>query len=93
MKITKTEFKMEFPTSWIIYICKDAETANAIYSVEMTKKDMLDKEWYYSVSMLHVHSDCRVPEFFRERGYTATIVGHNDGDWDKERTYTLYIVE
>lgn len=94
MKITKTNFEMKFPTSWIVYICKDSETANMIHNIEMTKKDMLDKNWHYSVSTYHdVHSDCRIPEFFRNRGYAATIVGHNDGDWDKERTYKLYIVE
>ena len=53
---------------------------------------MLDG-WYYSVSTAKVLKDCRVPEFFHDRDYWVTVIEHNNGDWNKESKYELYIVE
>lgn len=49
--------------------------------------------WYYTVGMNKVCKDCRVPTFFHDREYWVVAVEHNNGDWNKKPTYTLYIAE
>jgi hypothetical protein len=95
MKITKTNFdmKVNVSSSWIVYITKDLETAQNLLSMEMVHREMLCGEWYYSVSTCKVMRDCRVPSFFHGEQYYSTIVEHNNGDWDKPQSYSLYIVE
>lgn len=100
MKITKTEINHKVgnnTSSWIIYITKTPEDARAIHSFAMTQRAILNdgghNGWYYSVGSKEVANDCRVPEFFHDRGYHMTAVEHNNGSWDAPQTYTLYIVE
>ncbi len=94
MKMTKTEFtkQVNASSSFIVYITKTHDEAMAIHWFAMTQKEILEG-WHYTVSTVEVQKDCRVPEFFHERGYFATIVEHNNGDWDKPQKYELYIVE
>lgn len=96
MTMTKTDFnlKVNNSSSWIVYITKTYEETKAIHQTAMTQREMLlPLGWYYSVSTNEVRKDCRVPKFFHERGYYMTCIEHNNGDWSKDPTYTLYIVE
>lgn len=96
MKITKTDFnlKVNASSSWIVYITKTREAANALHHMGMTQSEMLKPlGWYYHVSTAPVCKDCRVPEFFHDSDYYMTAIEHNNGDWNKPSTYTLYIVE
>ena len=49
-------------------------------------------EWYYAVHTSEANF-CLIPDFFHDHGYFATVVEHNNGDWDKAPKYELYIVE
>lgn len=96
MKFTHTDFKKQVNicSSYIVYITRSNETAHAIHNLELTKLDMMKAAgWYYHISTVEVCRDCRVPEFFHENGYWATIIEHNNGDWDKTPTYELFIAE
>lgn len=95
-KLVKTDFKIKVNegSSWIVYITETREEATAIHYTLLTQSDMLlSQGWHYDVSTVDVASDCRVPKFFHNRGYFATIVEHNNGDWKKPSTYCLYIAE
>lgn len=94
MKMTKTEFKKQVnvSSSWILYITKTWKEANDLHNFALTQKEILEG-WYYTVSTVEVKSDCRVPEFFHNHDYFATVIEHNNGDWDKPQKYELYIVE
>ena len=94
MKMIKTNYTQQVnnSSSWILYITKTYEEAKAIHEFAKTQKEML-AGWYYSVSTAKVLKDCRVPEFFHDRGYWLTAIEHNNGDWDKAQKYELYIVE
>lgn len=94
MKMTKTEFKKQLnaSSSWIVYITKTWDEAENLHKFALTQKEILEG-WYYSVSTVDIKKDCRVPEFFHDRDYYATIIEHNNGDWDKPQKYELYIVE
>ena len=65
--------------------------------MKMTKTDfniqIMGGDWYYTVSTVEVKKDCRVPEFFHDHGYFATVIEHNNGDWNEAPKYELYIVE
>ena len=91
MKFTKTNFTLKINTSssWIIYIAKTYEEASAVHEFAKTQKEMLDG-WYYSIQTAKVLKD---PEFFHDRDYWVTVIEHNNGDWNKESKYELYIVE
>ena len=97
MKITKTDITREVnnSSSWILYITKTREEARAIHAFAMTQREALLplKGWRYSVQTVEVLQDCRVPEFFHDRGYYMTAIEHNNGDWNVAPSYTLYIVE
>ena len=96
MKMIKTSFckNVNGSSSYIVYITKDAKTAGNIHDVAVTQREMLgDNQWYYNVSTVKVCKDCRIPEFFHDCDYYATVIEHNNGDWDKTPTYKLYIAE
>lgn len=98
MKMVKTEFsrKVNECSSYIVYIARTYEEARSLHNFAMTYKEMLlesGPSWYYSVSTVSVDKDCRVPEFFHDKGLFATIIEHNNGDWKAPRKYDLYIVE
>jgi len=97
MKIVKTDFHMNVnsSSSWIVYITKSQEDYRSIYSMEMTKRELLHDQlgWYYSVGGRDtIQSDCRAPEFFHGDEFKMVAVEHNNGDWNLAPTYTLYIV-
>lgn len=95
MKITETEMthKMGNGSSYKVYICNTHETAMLIHQTAMTLKPEEHFEgWYYHVSTNECISDCRVPDFFHKHGYWMTVVEHNNGDWNKEPTYELFLV-
>ena len=50
-------------------------------------------EWYFSIQICEIHKDCRVPDFFHDRGYWTLSIEHNNGDWDARKSYELFIVE
>jgi len=98
MKMVKTEFnhKVNEGSSWIVYITRTLEEAHNLHVFALTQKDLLTGascEWYYTVSTVEVINDCRVPAFFHNRGYYATIIEHNNGSWDAAPKYELYIAE
>ena len=95
MKMIKTDFNLKINegSSWIVYLTKTREEANAIHNTCYSMKSIHTGEWYYNVSTCEVLRDCRVPSFFHDRGYWVTVVEHNNGDWSAKPTYTLYIVE
>lgn len=96
MKFVKTDFNHRVceGSSWIVYITKTVEEASTIHNMAMTQMAMhSNANWYYSVSTNKVISDCRVPEFFHDHGYWMTAIEHNNGDWNLEQTYTLFVVE
>lgn len=98
MKIVGTEFnkKVNASSSYIIYIMRSKEAFTTIYGVEMAHREMVkdNGDWYYTVSgRAAVGADCRVPEFFHGEQYMMVCVEHNNGNWDLEQSYKLYIVE
>ena len=96
MNIIKTNFKATFDNgnSFIIYITKTHEEAMKIHEIHMANKSILPNDWYYSVQTVSVQEDCRIPKFFHDKDYFATIITHNKGNWnDKNTSYELYIVE
>ena len=96
MKMTKTDFnhQVNVSSSWIVYITKTREEADALHKFALTQRGLLTATdgWHYTVSTVEVKQDCRVPEFFHDHGYFATIIEHNNGDWEKAPKYELYIV-
>ena len=97
-KITKTDLNVNVngTSSFSVYIAKDFQTAMDIHKIALTTKQMLmdaSDDWYYNVSTNRIIEDCRVPKFFHNRDYFATVIEHNRGDWDKEPVYEFYIVE
>lgn len=95
MKMIKTDFKLKVneKSSWILYITKSYEEASAIHNTCLAMKEIHTGDWYYHVNTCEVLQDCRVPSFFHDRGYWVTVVEHNNGDWRKDPTYALFIVE
>jgi len=96
MNITKTNFKKQFDNgnSFMIYVTKSPEVAEEIHKIHALNKAILPEGWYYSVQTVRVCQDCRVPKFFHDCDYWATIITHNKGDWnDKHSTYEVYIAE
>ena len=98
MRITGTEFnvKVNVSSSFIVYITKSEEVYESLYRMEMMKRELLHDQlgWYYSVSGRQmVQTDCRVPKFFHGETYKMVCVEHNNGDWDKEASYKLYVAE
>lgn len=95
MKMTKTDFNIDVngSSSWIVYITRTEKEAHAIHTICMAQAGIHTGDWYYHVSTCKIISDCRVPAFFHNRDYWVTAVEHNNGDWNKAHTYTLYIVE
>lgn len=98
MKLTNTDFNMRVneSSSYIVYITKSKEAYNSIYQMEMKKRELLHDQlgWYYSVDgHVPVQQDCRVPEFFHSDNFLVVCVEHNNGDWNKQPTYKLYIAE
>ena len=97
MKMTKTDFnhQVNVSSSWIVYITKTHEEASDLHKFALTQREIMTAAdgWHYTVSTVEIKQDCRVPEFFHDHGYFATIIEHNNGDWDKAPKYELYIVE
>ena len=95
MKMTKTDVNIQVnvSSSWIVYITKTWEEAEHLHKFALTQKEIMGGDWYYTVSTVEVKKDCRVPEFFHDHGYFATVIEHNNGDWNEAPKYELYIVE
>ena len=97
MKFIKTDFdnapKETGFSSWIIYITKTREEAQAVYNMASTQKAIHGGDWRYNVSMNEVLKDCRFPHFLHDRGYWMVAIDHNNGDWSIKPTYTLFLVE
>ena len=98
MKITKTDIDMKVnaSSSWAIFVSKSYEEAKAIEQVvrAFARSTILgNKDGYCRASINEIITDCRVPSFFHNRGYWICSVEHNNGSWENEQTYALYIVE
>lgn len=95
MKINKTNAKVDLGngSSYVVYITRSMEEADVLHCILATQVPMHKYPWEFHISSVSVLQDCRIPAFFHDRGYWATIIEHNNGDWDKEPTYELYIVE
>lgn len=95
MTITHTDFnlKVNAASSCIVYVCETNSDAFALHELFMTQKTLhVTGDWYYHVRTNKVHEDSRVPTFFHNRDYWVTVIEHNNGDWNSEQTYDLYIV-
>lgn len=94
-KVIETAYRVKLngDYSYKIYVTNNLEDAEAVKAMCDTMQDMRGKRWYYNVSVIEVENDYRVPDMFKRRGYWAAIVEHNNGDWNKRKTYSLYIVE
>ena len=97
MKLIGTDFnvKVNVSSSFSVYSTKDEESYHSIYEMEMKKREMLQGlGWYYTVSgRTPVQRDCRAPKFFHGDEYKMVCVEHNNGDWNAEPSYKLYIAE
>ena len=95
MKIKKTDYRMDVNTSTIIYVCDTKEAAYSIHSALHANRSMVadNPDWYYTVMTTECVTFCLVPKFFHNKGYWVTMVQHNHGDWNKEATYELNLVE
>ena len=96
MKFIETNFnhKVNESSSWIVYITKTRDEAMSIHNMVLTQMEMHRcGAWYYHVSTKEIGKDCRVPSFFHDNNYWLTAIEHNNGDWNKEPTYKLFIVE
>lgn len=96
MKITKTSCQMNVnpSSSFLIYICKTYEDAKVIETMLRTTTCMFASiDWYFSIQISEARRDCRIPEFFHDRGYWICCLEHNNGDWDARQKYELFIVE
>lgn len=96
MKITKTGITHEvnLSSSYIIYLFKGDDKANqaAMYEMLKTMKPYSEQDggfWHVTACS----PDCRVPSFFRGLDLYMIAIEHNHGDWNKPKTYELYIVE
>lgn len=92
MKLIRTNFDMKAQSSFVVFIGTE-EAARAIYDKFSPLKDIMGPDWYYNVMRFQVDTSCIVPKIFHNRGYWATVINHNNGDWDKEANYTLYMIE
>ena len=97
-EVGPTDFNMKVneSSSYIVYITKSKEIYSSIYQMEMKKRELLHDQlgWYYSVGgHAPVQQDCRAPEFFHGDNFLMVCVEHNNGDWNKQPTYKLYIAE
>lgn len=91
---TDFDMKVNISSSWIIYITKTWEDACVImHSLHETSMMLKENGWYYTTSACEVLKDCRVPEFFHERGYFMVAIEHNRGNWELEPEYKLFLVE
>ena len=90
MKMVKTDFNVQIniSSSWIVYITKTMEEAMSLHNFALSQKESMGLDWYY-VSTTSIKNDCRVPKFFHDHGYFATIIEQNNGDWDKPKKYEL----
>lgn len=97
MKLTKLDLDHKVgnnTSSWVIYLAKTYEEARNMYQFAMTQSPFLKAAgWHYSASCKEVLQDCRVPSFFHDRGYYMAVIEHNNGSWDADQSYTLYIIE
>lgn len=78
-------------SSYIIYIADTSEKARAIHSPMVKLKNIHDG-WYWSVSTVEISKDCRIPPLYHDKGYWATIVEHNNGDWQTSPTYEIHCI-
>ena len=93
MKINKTQISHDMGngSSYKVYVCRSFNTAEMIHHMMMTAvADNANAYWHVSTIL---SADSRIPEFFHVAGFCFTIVEHNNGDWDIEPTYELYLVE
>lgn len=98
MKFIKTGFeaKVNNHSSYVVFITKGMQDAMTVHDMAMEMmKPATGKELYWQVHShkLGAERDSMVPDFFCGADYWATWIEHNNGDWKKEPTYELYIVE
>lgn len=98
MKLIKTDYKLKVneSSSFVIYICKDIETANTVREMSQSLINSLkaaNKEYYGTVASMECFTACFVPEFFHNKGYYVVKVEHNHGNWVIEPTYDLVIAD
>lgn len=87
----KAGVKMGNGSSYIIFISDSCERARAIHKPMLNLKS-IHPDWYWSISTVQVLRDCRIPELYHGRGYWATIIEHNNGDWKKAPTYEIQCI-
>lgn len=81
-------------SSYIVYISKDHDKASALHlpMVALGSAHKSIDGWEWHVSTVEVHQDCRIPSLYHGAGIFATIIEHNNGDWDKAPTYEIHFV-
>ncbi len=77
--------------SYIIYISTSHDKVDALHRPMM---DMAATHpgWHWHVSTVQVRKDCRIPELYHSDRYWATLVEHNNGDWNKVPTYEIHCI-
>ena len=77
--------------SYIIYITIDPDKAYALHRPMM---DMAATHpgWHWHISTVQVLEDCRITALYHGETYWATLVEHNNGDWNKAPTYEIHCI-
>lgn len=81
-------------SSYIVYLSKNHDSVAALHHPMLAMKKIHDSSagWYWTVSTVEVLNDCRVPAVYHGKGMYATIVEHNNGDWNKLPTYEIIVI-
>jgi hypothetical protein len=89
-----TNHMNDYGTRPRIHVYK-TENDYSIHSTLHANRSMVadNPDWYYTVMTTECLTFCLVPKFFHNKGYWVTMVQHNHGDWNKEATYELNLVE
>ncbi len=77
--------------SYIIYISTSHDKVSALHH-PMLDLAALHPGWHWNVSTVQVMKDCRIPELYHGGRYWATLVEHNNGDWNKAPTYEIHCI-
>ena len=88
---TKEAATMGNGCSYIIYITTDPDKA---YALRRPMMDMAATHpgWHWHISTVQVLKDCRIPALYHGDRYWATLVEHNNGDWDRAPTYEIHCI-
>lgn len=82
---------MRNKSSYIIYVSEIQEKVDALHKPLLNLKN-IHTGWYWHISTVPVLQDCRIPPMYHGENYWATIIEHNNGDWEKATTYEIHCI-